>query len=91
MPILPIWPNFEVNGLDWQCCLAGSSKMATRIFIFSIVLGVENLSYVKSIKTHALAFLPLNISAVGSVTWLSNCGMPGAPLGLPGFPTPAPL
>ena len=50
-----------------QCCLAGSSKTAPRIFIFSIVLGAEYLSYVKSIKTHARAFLPLNISAVGSV------------------------
>ena len=60
-------PNFEVNGLDWQCCLAGSSKRAPRIFIFSIVLGAENLSYVKSIETHARAFLPLNISAISSV------------------------
>ena len=23
----PFGPIFEVNGLDWQCCLAGSSKM----------------------------------------------------------------
>ena len=60
-------PNFEVNGLDWQCCLAGSSQRAPRIFIFSIVLGAENLSYVKSIETHARAFLPLDISAVSSV------------------------
>ena len=22
LQIWPIWPNFEVNGLDWQCCLA---------------------------------------------------------------------
>ena len=40
----PIWPNFEANGLDWDCCLAGSSKMAPRIFIFSIVLDAEYLS-----------------------------------------------
>ena len=65
--IWPIWPNFEVNGLDWQCCFAGSSKMAPRIFIFSTVLGAENLSYVKSIETHVRAFLPLNTSAIGSV------------------------
>ena len=38
------------------------------MFIFSIVLGAEYLSYVKSIETHACAFLPLNILAVGSVT-----------------------
>ena len=30
-------------------------------------MGAEYLSYVKSIKTHAHAFLLLNISAVGSV------------------------
>jgi hypothetical protein len=41
MRILPIWPNFEVNGLDWQCCLAGGSKTAPKIFIFSIVLGAD--------------------------------------------------
>ena len=67
LPIWPIWPNFEVNGLDWQCCLAGSSKTAPRIFIFSIVLGAEYLSYVKSIETHAHAFLTLNILSIGTV------------------------
>ena len=57
-------------GLNWpnrQCCLAGSSKTAPMILIFSIVLGAEYLSYVKSIETHARTFLPLNVSAVGSV------------------------
>ena len=29
------------NGLNQHCCLAGSSKMAPRILIFSIVLGDE--------------------------------------------------
>ena len=48
-------------------CLAGSSKMAPRIFIFSIVVGAEYLPYVKSIQTHACAFLPLNILAIGTV------------------------
>ena len=61
-------PVFVVNGQDWLCCLAGSSKKAPRIFIFSIVLGAEYLSYVKSIEIHARAFLPLNISAISSVT-----------------------
>ena len=67
LPIWPIWPKFEVNGMDWQCCLAGSSKWAPRILIFSIVLGAQNLSYVKSIEIHVRAFLPLNISAISSV------------------------
>ena len=33
--------NFEVNGLDWQCCLAGSSQRAPRILIFSIAMGAD--------------------------------------------------
>ena len=45
-PIWPIRTNFELNGLDWQCRLAGSSKMAPRIFIFLIVLGAEYSFYV---------------------------------------------
>ena len=36
--------------------------------IFSIAMGAEYLSYVKSIETQARTFLPLNISAVGSVS-----------------------
>ena len=32
--IQPIWPVFEVNGLDWYCCLASSSKTAPQDFDF---------------------------------------------------------
>ena len=60
-------PNFEVNGLDWQCCLAGSSQRAPRIFIFSIVLGAECLSYLKSIETHARAFSRLISDGISGV------------------------
>ena len=59
--------GFEVNGLDWQYCLADSSKTAPRIFISSIVFGAEYLSYVKSIETHARAFLTLNILTIGTL------------------------
>ena len=59
-----IWPNFEVNWLDWQCCLAGSSKTSPRIFIFSIVLGAEYLSNVKSIAIFALTFFGYTISVL---------------------------
>ena len=62
-----MWPNLELNGLDWQCCLAGSSKTAPRIFIFPIVLGAEYLSYVKSIATFALTFFGYIISVLASV------------------------
>ena len=34
LPIWPIWPNFEVDGLDWQCCLDGSSKKGSQDFKF---------------------------------------------------------
>ena len=68
LSIWPIWPNFEVNELDWQCCLAGSSKTAPRIFIFLIVLVAEYLSYVKSIAAYAPAFLAYNNSVLARVT-----------------------
>ena len=54
------WPN-------WQCCLAGSSKRAPRILIFSIAMGAEYLFYMKSIETHARAFLALIILGIGTV------------------------
>ena len=49
-------PNFEVNGLDWQCCLAGDSKRAPTILIFSNAMGAEYLPYVKSIATFSPTF-----------------------------------
>ena len=36
-------------------------------------MGAENLSCVKSIETHARAFLPLNISAISSVLLVAHC------------------
>ena len=45
--------------------------MASRIFIFSIVLGAKYLSYVKSIETHARAVLTINILSIGTVQLLS--------------------
>ena len=41
LPIQPIWPIFTVNWLNWKCCLAGSSKMALRILIFSMAMGAD--------------------------------------------------
>ena len=64
---LPAWPNFEVNGLDWQCCLAGSSTTASRILIFSIAMGTNCSFYVKSIATCALTFFGYIISVLASV------------------------
>ena len=39
---------FEVNGLDWQCYLAGSSKTAPKILIFSIAKGADYSYEVKN-------------------------------------------
>ena len=49
----PFGPIFEVNGLDWQCYSAGSSKTAARILIFSIAIGADYSFYVKHIATYA--------------------------------------
>ena len=58
---MPNWPNR-------QCCLAGSSKTAPRILIFSIAMGADYSFYLKIIETHARAFLALNILAIGRVS-----------------------
>ena len=50
-PIQPIWLIFAVNGLDWQCCLAGNSKTAPRILIFSTAMGAKHSFLTKSIAT----------------------------------------
>jgi hypothetical protein len=39
------------NGLNWQCCLAGSSKTAPRILIFSTAMGAKLSFYMKFIAT----------------------------------------
>ena len=53
--------------LDWQCCLADSSKTAPRILIFLIAMGAEYLCYVKFIATEALTFFGYIISVLASV------------------------
>ena len=58
---------FVVNRLDWQCSLAGSSKMAPRILIFSIAMDADYSFSVNTIETYARTFLALNISAIGRV------------------------
>ena len=41
LPTQPINLENRPNGLNWLCCLAGSSKMAPRILIFSIAMGAD--------------------------------------------------
>ena len=52
--------------------LAGSSKTAPRILIFSIVLGAEYSSYLKSIVTYAPAFLGYNNLVLARVSYAEN-------------------
>ena len=43
----PFWPFFAVNGLDWQCCFAGSSKTAPRILFFQLLwVPIFHLSWI---------------------------------------------
>jgi hypothetical protein len=42
-----------VNWLNGQCCLAGSSKTAPRILIFSMAMGADYSFQPISIETHA--------------------------------------
>ena len=67
LPIQPIYLKTGPNWPNWQCCLAGSSKRAPRILIFSIAMGAEYLSYVKSIATFAPTFYGYIISVLASV------------------------
>ena len=53
LKIGPNWPN-------WQCCLAGSSKTAPRILIFSTAMGAKPSFYMKFIATYAPAFFGYN-------------------------------
>ena len=63
----PFGPLYEVNGLDWQCCLAGSSKTAPRILIFSIAIGANYSFDIKSGFSIAPAFSLHNNFDIASV------------------------
>jgi hypothetical protein len=65
--IQPMSPQNGPNGLNWQCCLSGSSKTAPRILIFSIAIGADYSFYEKTIETHARAFFKVIIFSIGSV------------------------
>ena len=51
LPIQPIWPIFAVNRLNWQCCLAGSTKTVPMILIFSMTMGADYSFELISIET----------------------------------------
>ena len=56
------------NGLNWQCCLAGSSKSAPRILIFfSMAIGANYSFELIFIETYAPQFIGHNKFFLGSV------------------------
>ena len=62
----PFGPLYEVNGLDWQCYLAGSSKTAPRILIFSIAIVADYSYEVKNSEIWAPAFFKHNNSFIAT-------------------------
>ena len=62
--------SFEVNWLDWHCCLAGSSKTAPRILIVSIAMVADYLFDVKIFDIWEPAFFKHNNSIIATVLGL---------------------
>ena len=69
LPIQPIHLKNGPNGLYWQCCLAGSSKMAPRILIFSMDMGADYSFELISIETYMPQFIGHNKFFLGSVSY----------------------
>ena len=63
----PFGSIFEVNGLDWQCYLAGSSKTTPRILIFSIAIGADYSYEIKDSEILAPSFLRHNNSFIATL------------------------
>ena len=59
-------PSWD-KGLDWHCCLAGSSKTALRILIFSIAMVADYSFDVKNIDISSPAFYRHNNSFIATV------------------------
>ena len=67
----PIWPIFLVDRLNWQCCLAGSSK--TRILIFAMAMGADYSLQLIFNETCGPQFNGLNNSFLASVYLFLVC------------------
>ena len=57
----------SVADLDWQCCLAVSSKTAPRILIFSIAIDANYSYEVKNSEIWEPAFFKHNNSFIAAV------------------------
>ena len=63
----PIYRENGLNGLNWQCCLAGRSKTAPTILIFSIAMGADYSFELISIVHWVPQFIGHNNIFLGSV------------------------
>lgn len=63
----PFTSKIGQNWLNWQCCLASSSKTATRILIFSIAKGANPSFQLKPIAIWAPTFFTHNNSFIATV------------------------
>ena len=57
-----------MNRLNWQCCLAGSSKTVPRILIFSIAMGADYSIELISIENFVPQFIGHDKIFLGSVS-----------------------
>ena len=80
----PFGPLYEVNTLDWQCYLAGSSKTAPKILIFSMAIGADYSFELISIETYAPQFIGHNNVFLDSVDSKDSQGIPQEFPGIPG-------
>ena len=67
LPIPPIHRENGPNGLNWKCCLAGSSKTAPKVLIFSIAMGADYSFELISIFHWVPQFFMYNKSILGGV------------------------
>ena len=68
----PFGTFFAVNRLNWQFCLADSSKTAPRILIFSMAMGANYSFKLISIETYAPQFIGHDKLFLGSVINLNS-------------------
>ena len=69
-PIQPIHRKNGPNGLNWLCCVTGSSKTAPTILIFSIAMGADYSFQLISIVHCVPQFFMHNKSILGGVVKL---------------------
>ena len=68
-----ILPILLVNGLDWHCCLAGSSKTTPRILILPIAMSADYSFERENIEIWVTAYFKHNDKFVDTVITKGKC------------------